>query len=327
MTRIGILGSGFMAQVHAIRYADIDGANVVGVCSPSYPDGFAAEFAPDAEVYSDPEAMHDETGLDAVDICTPTATHRPLVEAAAERGLDILCEKPIERTLEDAVAIEEAVSDTGITFLPGHVLRFFPEYVAAKEQVNAGAVGTPGTVRALRQSPVAATHPWFHDFDTSGGVLLDLAIHDFDYLRWTIGEVESVFTRQRTWDKNEYTTTMLRFEDGTIGTVDARWPTTDEVPFVTELEIAGDDGLIEFDSKTVDPIRVHAETSEPPASDPVDVPLMRDPYRLELEHFLACVRDEETPCVSVEDGIEAMRISLSAIESAERGTPVPVNRN
>ncbi|MFH5800533.1 Gfo/Idh/MocA family protein [Haladaptatus sp. CMAA 1911] len=326
MTRIGILGSGFMAQVHAIRYDDINGANVVGVCSPSYPEAFAAEFAPDAAVHDDPEDLFDEE-LDAVDICTPTATHRPLVEAAAERGLDVLCEKPVERTMEDAVAIEEAVSDAGITFLPGHVLRFFPEYVAAKEQVDAGAIGTPGTVSALRQSPVAATHPWFHDFDASGGVLLDLAIHDFDFLRWTIGAVESVFTRRRTWDENEYTTTMLRFEDGTIGTVDARWPTTDEVPFVTELEIAGDDGLIEFDSETVDPLRVHAETNEPPASDPVDVPLTKDPYRLELEHFLACVRGEETPCVSVEDGIEAMCISLSAIESAERGIPVSVNRN
>ena len=321
MIQIGIVGSGFMARVHAIRYADIEDAEVVGVCSPSYPESFAAEFTDDAAVYDDDEELFDED-LDAVDICTPTTTHRRLVEAAADRGFAVLCEKPVERTLTDAEAIATAVEDAGVTFLPGHVLRFFPEYVAAKDRIDAGDVGVPGTVRTLRQSPIPADHPWFHDFDASGGALLDLAIHDFDFLRWTFGAVDSVFTRRRTWERNEYTTSLLRFEDGPVATVDAHWPTDESMPFVTTFEVAGDEGLIEFDSETVAPVRLRGEIEEPPAGDPIDMPLAKDPYRLELEHFLACVAGDETPRVTADDGIEATRIALAAIESAECGEVV-----
>ena len=311
-----------MAQVHAARFADVDGAEVTAVASPSYPEAFAREFAPDAAVFDDATELFDETDVDAVDVCTPTPTHRELVEAAADRGLDVLCEKPLERTLEDGAAIADAVSDAGITFMAGHVLRFFPQYRSAKEQVDAGEIGTPGTVSCLRQSPMPDTDTWFHDEEMSGGVLHDLAIHDFDFLRWTIGDVESVFARRAEAGDDRYATTTLKFENGAVGKVDARWPTDDSIPFVTEFELAGDEGLIEYRSEDENPIEIHTSVDEPPSQDPVDMVLRKDPYRNELEHFLSCVRDGSEPMISVDDAIEAMRISLAARESAERGVPV-----
>lgn len=326
MVRIGILGRGFIAGVHARRYADMDDVEVAAVASPSRPDEFVEQYAPGASVYADAEELYDDVNVDAVDVCTPTDTHRPLIEDAAERGIDVLCEKPIERTIGDAKAIADAVDDAGITFLPAHVLRFFPEYVTARRQVLDGDVGSLGTVRALRQSPFAEKNTWFLDEERSGGVLLDLAIHDFDFFRWTVGEIDRVFTQRQKWGQNEYALVTLRFEDGTVGHVDARWPHQPDLPFVTRFEIAGDDGLIEFDSEEVEPIRVFSAGEEAaPGQDPVDMPLTKDPYRLELEHFVDCVRNGTEPEITMEDGIEAMRISLAALESGETGKPVTVS--
>lgn len=322
MIKVGLFGSGFMAQVHASRFDAIDGVEVAAVASPSYPEEFAREFAPAAAVFDDPEDLLAETDVDVVDICTPTPTHRDLVESAADRGLDILCEKPLERTLEDARAIADVVADADGTFMVGHVLRFFPQYGRAKEQVDAGEIGTPGTVSCLRQSPMPDTDTWFHDESMSGGVLHDLAIHDFDFLRWAIGEVESVFARRAEAGADRYATATLKFENGAVGKVDARWPTDDSIPFVTEFELAGDDGLIEYRSEDENPFEIHTSVDEPPSQDPVDMVLRKDPYRRELEHFLSCVRNGDEPLVTVDDAVEAMRISLAARESVERGEPV-----
>lgn len=323
MVRIGLVGRGFMASVHALRYAEMDGVEVVAVTSPSGPVEFAADYADDAAAYDDAVEMYDSETLDAVDVCTPTHTHRELVVPAVERGLDVLCEKPVERTLTDAQAIADAVADAGVTFMPGHTLRFFPEYVKARERVMAGDVGSPGTARTLRQSPFEEKTGWFADDEKSGGVLLDLAIHDFDFLRWTFGEVERVFARRQRWDDHEYALATVRFESGAVGHVDARWPRRPELPFVTQFEISGDEGLLEFDSEDVAPIEVRSTANgSAPERDPIDEPLERDPYRRELEAFVDCVRSDEEPPVTVDHGLEALRIALAALESADRGTPV-----
>ncbi|WP_207592794.1 Gfo/Idh/MocA family oxidoreductase [Halomontanus rarus] len=323
MVRIGILGRGFMATVHALRYADIDGVEVAAVASPSGPTEFVSEYAPEATAYDDAVEMYDDASIDAVDVCTPTHTHRELVEPAVERGLDVLCEKPIERTLADAEAMADAAGDAGVTFMPGHTLRFFPEYAKARERIREGDIGSPGNARLFRQSPFAEPDTWFHDEEKSGGVLLDLAIHDFDFLRWTLGDVEHVFARRQRWDDHEYGLATLRFESGAVGHVDARWPNRPDLPFVTRFELSGDDGLLEFDSEDVSPVEVYSTTDEDgPSRDPIDEPLEKDPYRLELEAFVQCVRSGDRPPITIDDGLEALRIALAAVESAETGRRV-----
>lgn len=321
MVRIGLLGRGFMATVHALRYAEMDGVCVVAVASPSEPTRFAAEYAPDAAVYDASVEMYDKESLDAVDVCTPTHTHRELVEPALERGLDVLCEKPVERTLSDARSMADAVAESAGTFMPGHTLRFFPEYAKARERVHKGDIGSPGTARTLRQSPFDERSDWFADDEKSGGVLLDLAIHDFDFLRWTFGEPERVFARRKRWDDHEYALATLRFENGAVAHVDARWPNRPDLSFHTRFELGGEQGLIEFDSEDVSPIEVSSKRSEP-ARDPIDEPLEKDPYRLELEAFVECVRSGREPPITIGDGIESLRTALAAIESAETGRPV-----
>jgi UDP-N-acetylglucosamine 3-dehydrogenase len=325
MQRIGLVGSGFMATTHATSYQEIDNAEVVAVASLSNDrEAFAAENTPDADVYDDAEKMMGEADVTAIDICTPTPTHRPFVEAAVEHGFNVFCEKPLARTAKGADAIVDTVNNTNVTFMTGHVLRYFPEYTEAKRRIDAGEVGTLGTLHTERFSspPRYGSNSWFGDKKQSGGVLLDMAIHDFDYLRWVVGEVDHVFARTTEWDDghlNQHSSVLLRFKDGTVGHVEASWGYPEGSPFITSYEIAGDEGLLEFDTRDENAVRISggAEGANAPTS-----PLAKSPYTKELEHFIDCAENGCDPDISPDDARQAVRIALAAIKSSKHGEPV-----
>lgn len=315
MVAIGIVGTGFMARTHATRYATMDDVSIDAVVSRSDADTFVDEYAPGARVFDSVEALCGE-GIHAIDVCSPTNTHAEIVTLAAESGIDVLCEKPLTRTLEEARALADVAAEAGVTVMPGHVLRFFPAYARAKSLVDAGEIGAAGVARARRLSPRPdwGAGDWFDDRAKSGGVFLDLAIHDLDFLRWVWGEVEHVFARCA----HAHGTVTLRFESGAVGYVEASWAQPTSRELTSEFELAGDEGLIEFDGTASDPYRCFTNDGQH-----VPDPYMReDGYYRELRHFVDCLQSGTTPDVTIEDGITAMRLSLAAIESAERGRPV-----
>lgn len=318
MVRIGMVGSGFMAETHLDAYSGIDGAEVVAVAAPNTAEEFVDERGLAAEAYGSVEELLDGATVDAVDVCSPTPTHRPVVTAAAERGVDAFCEKPIAGSLDDATAIEEAVSEAGITLAVGHVLRFFPQYERARETVESSGIGDPGVARARRRSPFPSWGHgnWYADRDRSGGVLVDLAIHDLDYLRWVFGDVERVFARRSVWTEGEHGHVTLRFENGAAATVDASWGLPPGQELDSSFELAGDDGLVEFDG---DAAALTVRTEEGTL---VTNPVAADGYRRQLAAFVECVERESEPAVTADDAIAALRLSLAANRSAETGQPV-----
>ncbi|MFC7212673.1 Gfo/Idh/MocA family protein [Saliphagus sp. GCM10025334] len=312
--RVCIAGAGFMARTHAAEYFHMD-VEVVGVASPSGPDEFVAEFGFEAETYADVATMLEETNPDYVDICTPTHTHLELVRTAAAAGVDVFLEKPIASTLSEAHEIDEIVADAELTFMVGHVARFFPNYRNARDL----EIGNEGVARARRLSPFPdwGSDNWFADREKSGGIFVDLAIHDLDYLRWCWGDVERVFARRHCDDESEHGFVTLRFESGAVGYVESSWAQPDSRPFTVELEFAGDDGLVEFSSAEES---AYAEWTDGDAT--VESPLARNGYRRELEHFVSCLDDGSEPEVGASEGIEALRLALAAERSADRGVPV-----
>jgi predicted dehydrogenase len=319
MLRIGLVGSGFMAQTHLDRYREVEGATVAGVASPGGAAEFVAENDLDAPSHADPETMMD-ADVDAVDVCTPTPTHRSLVEAAAGRGLDVFCEKPLALTCDDAAAIADAVAAEGVTLMVGHVLRFFPGYREIHAAVTGGQVGTPGTIRARRFSPFPDWADWYADLERSGGVFQDLAIHELDLCRWTVGEVERVFARQHRGERTHRGQVTLAFRNGAVGYVEAGWDRPESDALTSEFEVAGDEGLLEFDPDEGVPLATRTADGE----QPVPAAVARDGYRRELEAFVRAVRREESPPVPVDEAVEAVRLSVAARRSAERGEPVEV---
>jgi predicted dehydrogenase len=319
MLRIGLVGSGFMAQTHLDRYREMANATVAAVASRADAAAFVAENDLDAATFVDAATMMD-TDIDAVDICTPTPTHRRFVEAAATRGLDAFCEKPLALTLEDATAVAEAVSKTGITLMIGHVLRFFPGYREIHAAVADGQVGAPGTVRARRVSPFPDWADWYTDTDRSGGVFHDLAVHEFDFCRWAIGDVRRVFARQHRSAANHRCHASLVFENGAVGSVDAGWDRPPSGDLASEFEVAGDEGVLEYDAEEGAPLAIETTGDDPTLPSAV----ARDGYRRELDAFVRASVEGESSPIPVEDAVEAVRLSVAARRSAERGEPVEV---
>jgi UDP-N-acetylglucosamine 3-dehydrogenase len=312
--RIGIAGTGFMARTHAAAYAEMD-VDVVAVSSPSGPNEFVEEFELDATPYTDVSTLCEFEAIDYLDVCTPTHTHLELVRTAADSNVDVFLEKPIAGTLEAAREIADIVDDTGLTLMVGHVVRFMPNYSRACEL----EIGSKGVARARRLSPFPewGSADWFSDREKSGGVFVDLAIHDLDYLRWCWGDVERVFARRTHDDRAEHGFVTLRFESGAVGYVEASWAQPESRPLTTELEFAGDDGLVEFSSVDETPYREWTDGGAV-----VEFPLEKDGYRRELEHFVSRLESGDEPDVGVDEAIEALRLAIAAERSADRGEPV-----
>ena len=196
MITIAILGGGFMGASHAANYRALgDRVRVKTVASHRSDRAAAVAESVGAALTEDLLAPRRDPVDDAIDIFLPTPLHREFAEAALAAGKHVLLEKPIALTLEDADAIVAAAERSGHLFMVGLVLRFWPEYVELQRRISGGELGRPLSVSAMRLSPPADWNDWMADPAKSGGVPVDLLIHDFDQMNWLLGTPRSVFAR------------------------------------------------------------------------------------------------------------------------------------
>jgi predicted dehydrogenase len=255
---------------------------------------------------------------DVVDICLPTHLHLEYALKTIAMGKPLFLEKPLARSMDEAIKIIEAADHAGVPLMVGQVVRYFPEYAAARKAVRSGSVGNPGAVRLRRGGPTPQGHNlWFMDHGLSGGVLLDLAIHDFDWLRWTLGPVKHLCARSvgaHTGSGPDYALTTLTFECGAVAHVESTW--MDPGGFRTTFEVAGSKGMIQYDSRETPALRM--STGGPTRNETMQAE-RDDPYYLELRAFLNAIFDNAPVPVPGTEGLNAMAISLAAIESAHTG--------
>lgn len=328
--RIGIAGVGFMGTTHSHAWSETS-AQITGMVAASVEEAKPLAFQYDARVYPDFTTMLND--IDVVDICTPTHLHYEMVMEAAAQGKDIVCEKPLARTVEQASEMVAACRDASVQLLVGHVVRYFPEYALAKTSVEDGQIGRPGILRLSRGSyrPKKPVDNWFLDEGKSGGILMDLMIHDFDYARWVAGEVESVFAKivstGHPGASIDYGLAILRHSNGALSHIAGAWaypPPT----FRTHIEIAGDGGLIEFDSDASAPIQSLLLKSDRGKSTDVALPsspLSESPYTTQIKEFYTTLQTRKPARVSAEDGLAAVQISQAAIHSAKTNKAVGIN--
>jgi len=324
--RIGIVGAGFMGTTHAAGWAETE-ATLAGFVAQSSAHAQALAEQYQAQVYPDFEALLAD--VDVVDICNPTHLHYQMVLQAATAGKDIICEKPLARTLAQGREMIAACRLTGVKLLVAHVVRFFPEYAQARVAVANGDIGRPAVVRLTRGTfrPKKAEDNWFVDFEKSGGMMLDLMIHDFDYARWVAGEVESVFAKSITTTRPaapvDYGLAILTHRSGTISHVEGSWAYPPPL-FRTRLEIAGADGWLEFDSSKTAAIglQLHQTQTDAPDVPLPGSPLAESPYTTQIKAFYNALRHDAPIPVSAADGLAALQIALAAVESAQTGRPV-----
>lgn len=325
--RVGIIGTGGMGNVHARHYARMTDVQLFAFDQDTAKlEGFANTHG--ATGVASFEALLD--AVDVLDICLPTHLHREYSLQAFAAKKALLLEKPMARTVAECRELVAAADAAGVPFGVAHVVRYFPEHNLAHRLVKQGQVGTPAAVRMRRggKAPVGSDR-WFEDAGKSGGVILDLAIHELDWLRWTLGEVTQVYARsvrlgsrlEGAQFSGDYALITLTFESGAVGHVEATW--MDPAGFRTTFEIAGSGGLIEFDSRENASLRLATEAGTRAEGNFAD---HDDPYYRQAKGFLDAVRSGSPVPVSGRDGLAAVAIAEAAIQSAESGLPATPER-
>jgi myo-inositol 2-dehydrogenase/D-chiro-inositol 1-dehydrogenase len=333
--KVGIAGAGSMGQTHASAWADLReaGAEPVGIVAQrpnASVEQLAARYG--MRVYERYEALLDD--VDIIDLCVPTDLHHRMALQAAQAGKHIVCEKPIALTEADGRAMIEVCRVAGVRLFVAMVLRFVPQYEAARQVVAAGQIGKPCVIRLSRAAyqPRKETDNWFVDENRSGGMILDLLIHDYDYARWLAGDVVRVFAKSvrdvRPDAPGDYALVTLRFADGAIAHIEGGWAYPPG-HFRTSIDLAGTDGVLEWTSDTADPL--HTYLAHPPVQEAADVGLpallvSESPFTAELRHFYDALIHDKPFSVTPEDGLAALQIGLAVRESLRTGRAVTIHR-
>ena len=328
MKTVGIVGTGVMGETHAASWLETD-ARLSHCSSGQFENAkrFAEKYS--IEACEDLDALI--AAVDVVDICTPTHLHKEMVLKAAAAGKDIVCEKPLGLTVEDCVMMIRACEEAGVKLYVAHVTRYFPEYVAAKANVAAGEVGKVAVTRFRRESfqPHNASDNWYVDLERSGGMLQDLMIHDFDLARWMAGDVIKVYAKSLVTSGEkvnfDHAMVILTHKDGAISHITGSWAQP-KPRFRTSFEIAGDAGIIEWDSQEKAPLQVlmHQTDSGSGEVGLPGSPLLESPYTSQLKEFLANLESDAPVRVDAVDALAAVQIARAAIESALTGKAVDV---
>jgi myo-inositol 2-dehydrogenase/D-chiro-inositol 1-dehydrogenase len=329
--QIGLIGAGRIGRVHAATIAyRVPGAELAAVTDP-IPEAarsLAESFRVGA-VARDSRAILDNPAIDAVLICTPTDTHAALITAAAAAGKHIFCEKPVALTLEQTDAAVKAADAAGVMLQIGFNRRFDANFARVRRAVAGGEVGTIEIVHIISRDPAPPPVSYIR---TSGGIFLDMTIHDWDMARFLTGsEIVEVYARGGVMvdpaigDAGDIDThvTLLRFASGAVGTIDNSRRAV--YGYDQRAEVFGSKGAIQAQNNF--PNSAVLSTAESVRRDlPLNFFMDRyvEAFAAEIEAFVAAVASGQPVPVTGHDGRAALAVGLAAKLSYAEGRPVRV---
>jgi predicted dehydrogenase len=278
---------------------------------------------------TDPSAVFDDPSVDAVVIVTPTSTHRAMVEGAVASGKAIFCEKPLSISLSEAVAIRHAVSSSGVFFQMGFMRRFDRGFAAAKQRLGEGVIGDAVVFKSTSRDPFRPSVE-YADPRSSGGMILDMGIHDFDLARWFMGEVATVqavggvlaYPELGAVGDIDNAIISLVFTSGRLGVVDLTRNGIYGYDIITEL--LGTRGTLRVGYIRETPLLIMTKGMVAHDTVPYFMERFGEAYTTQLENFAQNVLQERQPPITVDDGIEALRIAVAATRAQQTGQRVEV---
>ena len=329
---VGVIGLGRLGRVYVRDLAGrIPETRVVAVADPI--GNLAKEIAAEFDVpksYTDPLAMIDDKTVDAIVIVTPTHIHREQVIAAAKSKKPTFCEKPPALSLAEVAEMKTAIEKSGMFFQMGFMRRFDPGYAAAKKEIEAGRIGQPLVFKATSRDPFRPSLEYANPA-SSGGMLIDMGIHDFDLARWFMGDVQKVSAIGATIAYPELATVgdidnaiaSLTFTSGKLGVVDLT--RSGIYGYDISTEILGLEGTIRIGYLRETPIMVmtkaHGVSHD---TVPYFMERFRDAYTNQLQNFAQNVLQGRPAPITIDDGMEALRIGVAATRARETGVSVTV---
>jgi predicted dehydrogenase len=320
-----------MGSVYANYVAtQVEGAALVAV-SDSRMEALQPYASTSAKTYQHYQALLADPNVQGVIITTPTSTHHEVVLAASAAGKAIFCEKPTALTLSATDEMIAAVEKAGVMFQVGFMRRFDKHYAAAYEQIAAGKIGTPMVIRSIGRDPFR-TSLEFANPAMSGGLIVDMGIHDFDILRWLMGgEIERVYTEVASIKYPELleigdvdnAMISVRFAGGALGNVEVS--RTSGYGYDIRATVIGTEGTLEIGY-----LQEHAVVRLNKDGVQHDiVPYFQErfgpAYTAQIAHFVECLRAGKSPSVTHIDARAALQAALAATRSQHEGRVVYIS--
>ncbi len=308
-TRVGVVGVGYLGSIHARIYARMPDVELVGVVDidPTIAKKVGAECH--CEVFNAPEQLLDE--VQAVSIVVPTTSHREVSELFIDNGVDILLEKPVAHTVEDAELLVSAAERAGIILQVGHLERF-----------NAGVIALADMLDRPRFFEVHRLGT-FVERATDVDVITDLMIHDIDIVlslvQSPLDRVTAVGTKVVT-SHVDIANARLEFEDGTVANVTASRVSSKKF---RRIRVFGESRYLalNFSDQQLEVVRPCKNNENDRFAEIVSERIkieQRPPLDAELEHFIECVRERRAPLVGGRDGLEALKVAEIVQRDIER---------
>jgi myo-inositol 2-dehydrogenase/D-chiro-inositol 1-dehydrogenase len=323
---VALLGAGRIGQEHARNLAALPQVEVVVVCDPRIESAVAVRPLVRAkEVTPSPEEAVNRKDIDAVIICTPTDTHAALIEAAAETGKAVFCEKPVALDLSRTQQALATVAEKGVAFQIGFQRRFDLGYAEAKRRIEAGVLGRLDQFRTVGRDPAPPPKEYLAK---SGGLFLDQAIHEFDIARFLMGDVTEVSAwgtvrfhpDAEEFDDVDTATTLLRFASGALGVVENSRRAVYGYDIVTE--VFGENGKILVQAEPKTPLREYNKDGYRLDHYHFFMDRFGPAFRAELEAFFQAVSNGKPPSPGPSDALESLKIALAATRSLKEGRSV-----
>jgi len=334
MVRVTIIGAGFMGSMHAQVYQNLPNAELIAIVDVDLEkaEKLAKKYA--ARAYSQIKDILVRDDIDAVDICLPTFLHPRYTIEAAKAGKHIFCEKPIALNLKDADKMIEEVEKKGVKLMVGHVLRFWPEYVKIKKIQESGKLGKPYFISCTRLSPTPtwAWQGWLTDVKRSGGALVDLHIHDVDFLLYLLGKPVSVYSKAPGASPSyNHVFTVLNFPQGIVGVAEGGWDMPGSFPFTMSLVGLFEKGAVEFNNRYERTLAIYPEDKEPEYPEiKIQPPTATDiegniaelgGYFSELKYFIDCLEKGEHPDIAggkvARDALEVVLLAKKSLQTGK----------
>ena len=331
MRRLGValLGAGRMGQLHAELLGALPEVRVVAVADPLRENAERGAFLARAEeTYLEPLEALDHPGVEAVVIATPTPTHAALIREAARRRQAVFCEKPVALDLASTEAALKEVEAYGVPFQIGFQRRYDPGYAQAKALLEGGEIGRVDQFRAVSRDPAP---PSLEYLKASGGIAVDMAIHDLDLARFLVGEVVEVqawgavrvdprIGALGDWDT---VSLLLRFESGALGVVENSRRAV--YGYDIRTEVFGERGKLVVEALPKTPLYRYGPGEEVRLDHyRYFTDRFREAYRLELQAFVRDVLEGRPLSPGPRDARESLRLALAATRSLREGRPVRV---
>ena len=327
--QVGVLGVGRIGKIHSENLATrIPGAELA-ILADVFPDELtvAAAKLGVSKTARDYRDVINLPEIDAVVICTPTNTHYQIILDAAGAGKHIFCEKPVELSIDKIRTINETVEKSGVQLMVGFNRRFDANFSKIHEIVESGKIGRAQILRISSRDPAPPPETYLR---ASGGIFLDMTIHDFDMARFLVGKdvkevyakadvlVDPVFRKVGDWDTAVIT---LTFEDGALGTIDNSRKAV--YGYDQRVEVFGSEGMVATGNKIPDD-HVHLDQSGAHSSLPLHFFLERyaESYLTEMRVFVDAIRNHKPVPVTGKDGLMSVAIGLAATKSAKENRSV-----